>query len=95
MDLDAWLQVAVSPGMFESERAVRFANNAGSLSLVVDRGHVRGSRLRVSVLWLGFEKALVSLPRQPFNGSRRVLVDAAELVFSRENPEGEDDSMRS
>lgn len=94
MELDAWLQVTVGNGMFSSERSVRFSSETGQISLLVDQDEVRANRLRVNVLWVGFDKALVSLPRQPFNGSRRVLVDTAELVISGENPEGGNDSVR-
>lgn len=84
---NAQIKVAVKSGMFHSERSVSFSAGNVHYTLVVDEHDLTANdRLRVLLLNLEGDDALVELPRETFTSGARVRIPRSLLV--------DDDSLR-
>jgi hypothetical protein len=72
--------IKVENGMFSNERIVSLDLDDRPLTLIVDQCDVSNNKLRVNVLDTQDDRSLIDLPREPLNGSGRVVVSNSILV---------------
>ena len=73
-----YISVTVKAGLFSSERTVSFADAVGrTVSLLVSELDLRDNQLRVDVLDSTSESTFIGLPRDPFSGTRRLVLPAS------------------
>ena len=76
----ALLKASVDPGMFSSERSVRFMAEGRHYAFLCDKGNTVGDdRVVVQVLEQDAASALVSLPGECFSGGSRARVPSVML----------------
>jgi hypothetical protein len=75
------IPVTVNEGMFSSEKNVSFDLNGTRINLVVDSDDVQGANLKVKVLEETKDRLFIELPREPFSGSGRLVVNRSMLTL--------------
>jgi hypothetical protein len=74
------IPVSVKPGTFRTERLVSFDVEGRPYQLIVDESDVVGDdRLRVHVVEMSGDQALIDLPRDTFSSGSRIQVPKSIL----------------